>query len=239
MQISVIVISKDDIPGLRRTLQSIECQRLSPYEVIVVTKGASENIRLEDFELRSILRHVIQEDSGISSAFNLALSIAQGEWVNFLNGGDVYADPEVLARLNFKSLEDIDIVAGRAYDKSSKNLIPRDLYFQNQRLDQISHQASIFRREMFERFGGYSLDFRIRMDFEWMLRLGSEARVIWFDELLINFEGGGASSIYPIRSCLEEYIALHHHNAAFLRQARLLFLFLPYRVVRNLIRRCI
>lgn len=237
MKISVIVISKDDIPGLINTLHSIERQRISPSEVIVVTKGQSNNIRLEDFKIRANLRHLLQEDSGISSAFNLALSVAQEEWVNFLNGGDVYADSGVLVRMHSKSFEDIDIVAGRAYDKSSKNLIPRDLYFEKKRLDQISHQASFFRRKMFQRFGGYSPDFRIRMDFEWMLRLDSKVRVIWIDEILINFEGGGASSIFPVRSCLEEYNVLQLHNHSFLKRGRLLLLFLPYRVIRNLIRR--
>jgi glycosyltransferase involved in cell wall biosynthesis len=236
MRISVIVISKDDISGLKKTLQSIECQRIHPNEVIIVTKGASNNIRLEDFKIQAYLRHVVQKDNGISSAFNLALTFAKEEWVNFLNGGDVYADSEVLARLNSKSFEDIDIIAGRAFDNSSKNIIPRDLYFKKNRLDQISHQASFFRREMFERFGGYSQNFRIRMDFEWMLRLDDMVRVIWLDELLINFEGGGASSIYPMLSCLEEYSALCRHNHSFLRRARLMLLFLPYRIVRNLIR---
>jgi glycosyltransferase involved in cell wall biosynthesis len=239
MLITVIVISKDDLGGLKNTLRSIGRQRVNPDELIVVTKGASDNIKFEDYSFSSSVCHVIQPDSGISAAFNLALSLSNGKWVNFLNGGDVYAHSEVLALWRSSLHDNIEIIAGRAYDQSTENLIPRDLYFRAQRVDQISHQASLFRRNLFECYGNYSLDFRIRMDFEWMLRLNGDVRIFWLDEVLVDFEGGGASSIYPIRSSLEEYEALSRRNYSFLKRIRLLLMVLPYRVVRDLVRKSV
>lgn len=234
-RLTVIVISKDDLPGLTGTLRSIEAQRVPPDEVVVVTKGDSDRIRLADFALPAV-RHAVQQDKGISAAFNLALSMAGGDWVNFLNGGDAYAHAEVLATLRPRLREGLDIVAGRARDRLAGNLIPRDLYFQARRVDQVSHQASLFRRALFERHGGYSSDFRIRMDFEWMLRVAGDARVEWLDEVLVDFEGGGASSIDPVRSCREELDALRRHHAPWSRRARLLGLYLPFRVARGWMR---
>lgn len=234
--LTVIVISKDDLPGLTATLRSIESQKLMPDETVLVTKGSSSSIDLADFRLPQ-MRHQVQADKGISAAFNLALSMASGEWINFLNGGDAYADADVLARLQPRLREGVDIVAGRARDRLAGNLIPRDLYFQARRVDQVSHQASLFRRALFERHGGYSVDFKIRMDFEWMLRVADEARVEWIDDVLVDFEGGGASSIDPLRSCREELAALRRHHAPWPRRARLLALYLPFRVVRGWVRR--
>lgn len=231
-RLTVIVISKDDLPGLASTLRSIEAQRVPPAEVVVVTKGDSDRIRLADFALPAV-RHEVQEDKGISAAFNLALSLASGDWVNFLNGGDTYSNADVLATLQPRLREGLDIVAGRARDRLAGNLIPRDLYFQARRVDQVSHQATLFRHALFERHGGYSVDFKIRMDFEWMLRVADEARVEWIDDVLVDFEGGGASSIDPVRSCREELDALRRHHAPWPRRAQLLGLYLPFRVVRG------
>ena len=233
--LSVIVISKDDLAGLSGTLRSIAAQSMPPDEVVVVTKGDSDRIRMADFALPPA-RHAVQQDKGISAAFNLALSLAGGQWINFLNGGDAYAQREVLAAVRPRLAEGIDIVAGRARDRIAGNLIPRDLYFRSRRVDQVSHQASFFQRALFEQHGSYSPDFRIRMDFEWMLRVAEHARVDWFDAVLVDFEGGGASSIHPWRSCREELDALRRHRAPWSRRARLLGLYLPFRVARGWVR---
>jgi glycosyltransferase involved in cell wall biosynthesis len=233
--LTVIVISKDDLPGLTAALRSIESQKLLPDEVVVVTKGSSSNIDVADFHLPG-LRHKVQEDKGISAAFNLALSMARGEWVNFLNGGDTYSHPDALATLRPRLREDLDIVAARARDTRAGNLFPRYAYVQARQVDQIAHQASLFRRALFERHGGYSPDFKIRMDFEWMMRVAKDVRVEWIDEVLVDFEGGGASSIDPVRSCREELDALRRHRAPWPRRARLLGLYLPFRVVRGWLR---
>ena len=235
-RLTVIVISKDDLAGLTSTLRSIEAQHVPPAQIVVVTKGDSDRIRLADFTLPPT-RHEVQQDRGISAAFNLALSLASGEWVNFLNGGDAYSNGDVISALQPHLSDDLDVVAGRARDRLAGNLIPRDLYFHSRRIDQVLHQASLFRRALFERHGGYSVDFKIRMDFEWMLRVAEEARVEWIDKVLVDFEGGGASSIDPVRSCREELDALRRHRAPWLRRARLLALYLPFRVARSSFRK--
>lgn len=233
--LTVIVISKDDLPGLTLTLRSIEAQRVPPTEVVLVTKGDSDRIGLGDFALCAV-RHKVQEDQGISAAFNLALSMARGEWVVFLNGGDTFSNADVLATLQPRLRAGVDIVTGRARDRLAGILFPRDPFFKAGRVDQVAHQASVFRRTLFERHGGYSPDFKIRMDFEWMLRVANKVRVEWVDEVLADFAGGGLSSINPVRSCREELEALRRHRAPWSRRARLLGIYLPFRIVRGWVR---
>ncbi len=237
MTITILVISKDDLTGLRETLNSIASQHTPPDELIVVTKGDSDNIRLADYALPRGVKHVIQKNKGISAAFNLGLSIASCEWINFLNGGDIYAHPDVLTTFKPRLHEGVDILAGRALDVNAKNLIPRDIYFISKRIDQISHQASLFRLALFKQFGDYSLDYHIRMDFEWMLRVSNNVRVAWVNEALVNFKGRGASSINPGRSCVEELKALRLHGAPWFRYISLVAFLMPFRVLRELIRK--
>ena len=182
-------------------------------------------------------KHEIQITNGISAAFNLALTKANGEWINFLNGGDAYAHENVITTIKKKLHENLDILAGRSRDIRAGNLIPRNIYFHSRRIDQISHQASLYRRTLFDRHGDFSTEFSVRMDFEWMLRLPVTTSIDWIDAVLINFEGGGASSISPIRSCSEELRALKINNKPLIKSAKLIGIYLPFRLARGWIRK--
>jgi glycosyltransferase involved in cell wall biosynthesis len=234
--LTVVVISRDDPDGLRRTLRSIAQQSVPDIEVVVVARGSSMSAAGEPLPVQSTW--IEQQADGISAAFNDGLARARGTWVNFLNGGDRYADSMVLQRMRAR-LESAGpaIVAARAQDARSGVRIPRDRSFAARNLELVSHQASFFRRELFGRLGPYSPDFRIRMDFEWMLRVPAGTPAAWVDEFIVDFEGGGISSTRPVASCLEEYRALRRHRRGALRIARLLAFYLPLRVGRQVLRR--
>lgn len=235
--VSIIVISKDDPEGLRATLRSIAMQTMRDHEVVVVAKGSSAGVDPGACGLARAIR-VAQASAGISVAFNEGLARARGQWVNFLNGGDSYRSADVLARMQ-PHLADAGaaIVTARAVCEGIGVRIPRDRSFRRHELALISHQASFFRRSLFERLGAYSPDFRIRMDFEWMLRVPPGTPVRWVDEDIVDFEAGGVSNASPVRGSLEELAALRLHRRGPLRIAALLGVVLPVRAVRHVLRR--
>jgi glycosyltransferase involved in cell wall biosynthesis len=236
--VTVIVITKDDPAGLRATLQSIAQQSAADAEVVIVAKGSSLPVAPSGFGLPAEPVLIEQSSAGISAAFNEGIARARGRWLNFLNGGDSYRDAGVLQRMRpHLELPEPRIVAARARDRLSGIHIPRDHTFAARNVELVSHQASFFRRELFERLGGYSPDFRIRMDFEWMLRVPADTEVAWVDDTIVEFEGGGISSTQPLRSCLEEYSALQRHPRGPLRVAALFGLYLPLRIGRHALRR--
>jgi glycosyltransferase involved in cell wall biosynthesis len=234
-RVTIVVISKDDPDGLARTLRSIERQDLADHEVVLVTKGTSSRIATGGFALPA-LRHVRQESRGISRAFNEGLACARAPWVNFLNGGDEYAHPHVLRRVAPLLDDGADIVTGRAREVKFGVTIPRSWSWEARDRELISHQASFFRAELFARLGGYSPDFSVRMDLEWMLRTPATTRVRWLDEELVVFEGGGVSTMSPWRSSVEELSALRLHRRSPARIARLVAVQLPFRLARAALR---
>lgn len=236
--LTVIVITKDDPAGLAATLRSIAQQAAADTEVVIVAKGTSLQVAPSGLGLPAPPVLIEQSSVGISAAFNEGIAHAHGRWVNFLNGGDSYRDPGVLDRMRpHLASPGTQIVAARAQDRVSGIRIPRDHSFAARNVELVSHQASFFRRDLFERLGGYSPDFRIRMDFEWMLRVPAATQVAWIDDTIVAFEGGGISSTQPLRSCLEEYRALRRHHRGPLRIAALFGLYLPLRVGRHALRR--
>jgi glycosyltransferase involved in cell wall biosynthesis len=234
--LTIIVISKDDPLGLARTLRSIEHQSFRDCEVVVVAKGTSASFDARALQLPGLV-FVQQASAGISAAFNEGIRRASGEWINFLNGGDCYADGAVLEKVHCLLGPAEAIVTARAVDRSTGIRIPRDRTFAQRNLELVAHQASFFRKDLFERYGPYSSEYRIRMDFEWMLRLPPQTPALWLDEIVVDFEGGGISTARPVSNSLEELRALRRHHRGMLRIAGLLGLYLPLRAFRHLLRK--
>lgn len=237
--LSIIVISKDDPVGLQRTLESIRAQTCREFEVVVVLKGRSTDVAMPA-SLRDCTTVRIQTGSGISAAFNEGIAAARGRWINFLNGGDAYRDQRSLfAVASELSKHSAVLVTCRARDGVTGVLIPRDGSFRKRRTELVSHQATFFSRRLFSELGGYSPAYRIRMDFEWMLRVPSGTPVTWIDSVLISFAGNGVSSIKPVMSCWEELNALRQHQRGVWRMLALLILYLPWRTTRAAWRRLV
>lgn len=234
--LSIVVISKDDPAGLRRTLDSIALQTFRGFETVVVAKGMSLGIDPAEFALPQLRWHS-QESSGISAAFNEGLGFASGLWVNFLNGGDSYRDRHVLDRMRPLLTSTACLVAARAACPSLGIRIPRHRSFAARDVELVAHQATFLRRELFLRHGLYSPKYRVRMDFEWMLRLPADIETEWVDDDIVEFEAGGVSNTSPLQNCLEELHALRAHRRGAACIARLLALYLPLRMARHAWRR--
>ncbi len=236
MLLSIVTISKDDPEGLLRTLRSIEAQCSRDCEVVVVASGTSALLDVADFQLPRLV-FLQQPSVGISAAFNEGLRAASGAWINFLNGGDCFTDSSVLARIQ-PCLAGADaIVTARARIPGTGIRIPRDSVFARRDIELIAHQASFFRRELFERHGRYAPEFRIRMDFEWMLRLPHQTPAVWLDDVIVDFEGGGVSTMRPLANSMEELRALRRHHRGMPRIAALLALYMPVRALRYMLRK--
>ena len=110
---SIVSITFRDLPGLKKTINSVLYQTFEDYEWIVI--DGNSGVEVCSF-LSGISDHrlkwVSESDSGIFDAMNKGLSMATGEYVVFLNGGDVFASPDTLESVaKFKS-DDADLIYG-------------------------------------------------------------------------------------------------------------------------------
>ena len=108
MTFSIIVVCLNAGDKLRETIDSIRSQTEQDYEVIVKDGGSTDEITLKYFddELKNLaLYHshqfcfVQKKDAGIYDAMNQAISHVQGDYIFFLNCGDVFYDKNVLKRV--------------------------------------------------------------------------------------------------------------------------------------------
>lgn len=99
--ISVIIPIYNVGEYLYRCLSSVACQTFKNYEVIMVNDGSTDKSPqiAGDFEKSfSNFKLVHNTKKGVSSARNLGVSLAKGEYVAFVDSDD-YIDPNYLLRL--------------------------------------------------------------------------------------------------------------------------------------------
>jgi len=98
-RITVVTVVLNQVETIERTLSSVIEQDYPDLEYLVIDGGST------DGTLDVIRRHksgitqwISGKDGGPYGAMNKGAAMASGEWVAFMNGGDVYVQPDAISR---------------------------------------------------------------------------------------------------------------------------------------------
>ncbi|MCC5843408.1 MAG: glycosyltransferase [Verrucomicrobia bacterium] len=199
--LSIVTINLNHRDGLQRTRDSVLTHIGPDMEWMVVdggsTDGSVDLLRAED---HPSTRWISEPDSGVYEAMNKGWKLAKGNFVLFLNSGDVLADGEVLGKMR-ERLRDgrADLYYGDAFRRNSRQEWVEVRYPDPLNLSQfysggLCHQTEFFRRQVLERFSGYDETYRIGGDWELLVRMllaGVATEHVPFP--IVYYEGGGLS----------------------------------------------
>ncbi len=171
MKISVVTINFNNSEGLAKTLESVYNQTYRDLEMVVIDGGSTDESVdcVPSFQGR-IGYFVSELDSGIYDAQNKGWQKSTGEYVLFLNSGDVFVSNDVLEKLVFiQPLEDIVygnmiLVTTDAVERRVE--MPPRLSLIHMYRDTIWHPVSLIRKSLLEAAGGYDIQFRIAADYD-------------------------------------------------------------------------
>ena len=102
MRYSVIIPVYNAKETLRRCLDSLVRQQFSDYELLLINDGStdgSDAICREYANTYSCVRYFVKENGGVSSARNLGLEQAEGEYILFVDSDD-YVSADYFASLS-------------------------------------------------------------------------------------------------------------------------------------------
>ena len=96
VKLSVITVCYNE-KEIERTCRSIAGQKCQNFEWIVIDGGSTDGTLeiLQRYKGR-IDKLVSEPDKGVFDAMNKGIKLAHGEWLNFMNGGDLFANDEVV-----------------------------------------------------------------------------------------------------------------------------------------------
>ena len=183
MKLSLVTVSYNAAGTIGDTIRSVLTQRLDGFELEYIlidgasTDGTAEIIRAVKSE-RIVVRAVSEPDRGLYDAMNKGLAMATGDVVGIVNADDILEADDVLARIAAAFTPETDVIWGdvrfvRELDGPTVRYCT-GRFFRNWmfRFGVFpAHPSTFFRREWFGRLGGYSLDYSITADFEFMHRL--------------------------------------------------------------------
>jgi glycosyltransferase involved in cell wall biosynthesis len=202
-RISVITVVKNGKEFVGQTLESVLAQNYANLEYIVIdgasTDGTVDVIRAHGAK---IAKWVSERDDGIADAFNKGFSYSTGDYLLFLNADDALANPDVidsiarqivgleLPMLLYGDCDVLDRQTGKVLYRASIDIPGEELL-----LGKMIPQPSLFaHRSYFEKYGVFDRNFRVAMDYEWLLRGGLAERMVHVPSLVTNVRGGGIST---------------------------------------------
>lgn len=207
---SIITVCLNPGSKLAPTLQSVLEQDFADYELLLKDGGST------DTSLQTVkadgerVRLISKADRGIYDGMNQAVLEAKGEFVFFLNCGDVFADGHVLTRMA-QTIRQMELI----WKENGQKPGERHKIFYGDVLERLTgqrvasnpslnafgcyrnvpcHQACFYERELLLQHL-FQLQYRVRADYEqflWCFFKG-EANPYYVELLITDYEGGGFS----------------------------------------------
>ena len=198
VNISIITVCLNEIGNIEKTCESIIEQSYDDYEWIVIDGGSNDGTieYLSNFQDR-ILHFVSEKDEGIYDAMNKGIKLSSGKYVIFLNGGDYFFSKNSLSFFEENRTE--DLIYGDLKYHNSKDIknFPDNISLKYFRNNMLPHQATFYKRDLFDKLGLYDQSYSIAGDYEFNTRVFklSSPSYLHIAQIITVFRENGISNI--------------------------------------------
>ena len=221
--VTVITVVFNGADNLEKTLLNVLDQTYNNVEYIVVDGGSTDGtldiIRKYD---HAIDYWVSEKDGGIYDAMNKGIRLATGEWVNFMNSGDLFYENTTLDKIGFKYRPNFSILYGDIQTFSKRNQfnvrkVSGSVSVQNLVMKMpICHQSMFVTLQSFKHIGLFDTNYKICADHDWLVKAllaGQQASYVKECIALCNLDGVSSTSIFQ-RKRERLAIALIHFDTS-------------------------
>ena len=220
--ISVVTVCLNCVSDIEQTINSVASQ-VYPHIEYVVVDGGSTDGTLDILRNRagSITKLLSEKDSGLYDAMNKGKRLATGDFVFFLNAGDLFVDADTLSLLAEQMYDLSAIYFGRVEIRSSVGcwLTPNSEDPLHARKSFLPHHQSIFYPRTFFASTDYDLSYRVQADVNFTTKAMRSTRAIFVRfPIAISHLGGYTlltfSSWRRTLGISEEFVRIARENNA-------------------------
>ena len=163
--VTVVTVCRNVKSSLEKTMNSLLHQSYAHIDYVIID-GASTDGTPEMLGKTEGIRWISEPDKGIYDAMNKGIRMAEGEWVIFMNAGDLFASDYTLSKV-FSVERDADVIYGDVIkgDNIKKAEPPHNghrMYF--------CHQSAFVRTSCLKEFP-FDIQHRMSADFKQMKQL--------------------------------------------------------------------
>lgn len=219
-KISVITVCRNAAELIEATMLSVLNQKYDNIEYIIIDGASTDGTQDMVNKYSDRIAYFVSEpDKGIYDAMNKGLSLATGEWVNFMNAGDTFADDMVLADLFDGKVygDEIKVIGGKTYDKFSDRIEERHDY----PLHAIAydmpfcHQSCFVKNSLGHQRVQFNLKYRIAADYAMLYdifkKYGS-ASFLYVERFISIYERENSGCYLSIRKAKWEYLKIQSQS---------------------------
>ena len=198
--VSVIVPTFNRSGPLLRALQSIAAQTHSPDEVIVVDDGSEDDTQQIVNGKFPDTVYLQQKNQGVSSARNLGINAARGEWIALLDSDDEWLPGKLASQLHLLAdmpdhlichTEEIWVRNGKRINQMKKHMKSGGNIFQRcLPLCVISPSSVLIHRSLFDQVGLFDESLPACEDYDLWLRICASHPVAYVEIPQIIKYGG-------------------------------------------------
>ncbi len=192
---SIVTVVFNDVHNIKKTLESVHKIK-NPNIQYIVIDGLSSDGTIDIIKnYLSIIDILISEkDNGIYDAMNKGLSLAKGDSIIFMNGGDIFLndfDPiKTILNFDYKKC----ILIGQSYQTFENDIYLRaSIEKSNILLANPAHQAIFVPRLIYSKIS-YNTNLKIAADYYWIQNCMKGNCVILINDIVSVFSLGGKSS---------------------------------------------
>lgn len=173
MKLSIITINYNNKAGLQKTIDSVIAQTWRDFEWIIIDGGSTDGSKelIEQYQ-QHFAFWCSEPDKGVYNAMNKGIDKARGEYLNFMNSGDIFYSKDTLEEVFARNTLNADMVYGDWVRIEKENVVlmkaPNEVSLDFFYIDNICHQAMFLKSSTMKK-KGYDETFQIYADWaRWM-----------------------------------------------------------------------
>ena len=204
MKVTVVTAVLNDAGHIEQTILSVISQTDIEIEYIIVDGGSKDGTLELIGKYKDKISLLISEpDRGVYDAMNKGIKYSTGDFVYFLNSGDVLLNPSILSKIKLEELKERNaIIYGNvvvAYGNIEALEKPRPFFNSKMKFKGIGicHQSMFFPGELI-RNEKYDLSYNIAADYDLAYRLWRKGTVFLYKDITIaKYDWGKGISSNP------------------------------------------
>jgi glycosyltransferase involved in cell wall biosynthesis len=199
-KVSVVIPTYNRLPKVKEAIESVLKQTYRDFDLWVVDDGSTDGTGEALKVFGNEIRHVSQDNRGVSAARNLGLRVSRGKYVAFLDSDDLW-EPRKL-EIQVRCMEanpqfplcytdEIWIRRGVRVNPKKKHAKYSGWIFEKcLPLCIISPSSAIMKRTLLDEIGGFDENLPVCEDYDFWLRVTRRYPVLFIDKKLIVKRGG-------------------------------------------------
>ena len=206
MKVTVVTAVLNDAGHIEQTILSVISQTNIEIEYIIVDGGSKDGTLELIGKYKDKISLLISEpDRGVYDAMNKGIEHSSGDFVYFLNSGDVLLNPSILSKIKLEELKEKNaIIYGNvvvAYGNIEALEKPRPFFNSKMKFKGIGicHQSMFFPGKLI-RNEKYDLSYKIAADYDLVYRLWRKGTEFLYRDITIaNYDWGKRISSNPYK----------------------------------------